>query len=309
MAIRHGESHCGNGLDSRGIHHIQGRAVADYPGLLSTDAVSDAGTKTQCYWWIDSDFEARINTALPTDQNADGWKLARHEKNYATAGGESNYTGTGLGLAEISVGAKASPILVTQVGAHYGFQAHMQQNIAMTAATHAFGGLYVTATHGNVTSTNGSLNAIEVYARNPSTGLLSGYIRGALFMIYCASGSKAKYKIGLHVDVLDLATTHYSGGGTQGILLQMNMTSITNNQVDCILINQNSAQYAFSGITFKGKIGATAGNGACVNFVGSGDTQAEGNKQNLFKFRTGSTTYKVTPAQFKSALGANCTAI
>jgi len=232
-------------------------------------------------------------------------------KDLTGTGGQSNYAGSGVMDALINIGRKGAPKLCYGPSGYAGIQIHLTQNKAMTHAAHVLKGLYITANHGNVDSSNGGVTGFGVYARNASGGNNSGgYLRGGLIMLYQASGSKFKYKCGLHIDVLDLATSCYSGGGTQGILLQMNAASIVNNQVDCILINQNSAQYAFSGITFKGKIGALSGNGAVLNFVGSGDNgNNEGNKAILFKLRSGGATYTVTPAQFLTALGGNCSAI
>lgn len=133
-------------------------------------------------------------------------------------------------------------------------------------------------------------------------------------MVYVASGAQAKYKKGLLIDVLDMATSHPSGSGTQGLIIQLKPTSVNGQQVDAILINQNSAQAIASGITFNGKIGATNGLGgavtAVINFIGTDDgSDNEGNKTRLFKFRSGGANYTVTPAQFKTALGDNCTAM
>lgn len=225
------------------------------------------------------------------------------------ASGQSNYTGTGVyGAAGESIGVKGTVISVAAGGANAGAQIHVQQDALLDASTEVLSGLYITASHGNVTSTNGHIEGVSVFARNSGTGTCIN-LTGGLFMVYCGASNSTKYKKGLLVDVLDQAATHPSGGGTQGITIQLNPTSVTNNQVDAILINQNSSSQTASGIVFKGKIGATSGSHAVVNFVGSGDSAAEGNKGNIFKFRTSSTTYVVTPAQFKTALGSNCTAI
>jgi len=223
--------------------------------------------------------------------------------------GQSNYTGTGVIDAYFSVGTKSIPKSHSVKGGIAGLQTHLKQDVAMTAATNILLGLYSTVSLGNVVCTNGELAGFDFYVRNPGTGtLIAG--TGGRIMFYGASGSSTKYKKGLLIDILDMATSHPSGGGTQGLCIQLNATSIVNNQVDAILINQNSAQYAFSGITFKGKIGRAIGNGAVINFQGSGDqSHDEGNKEQLFKFRTGGTSYIVTPAQFGTALGANKTSI
>jgi len=72
MTIRHGERHDGDGLTYRAIRHIQGRKAANYPGILSLDACSDAGALTQYYIWIDSNGLIRASSTLPTDQDANG---------------------------------------------------------------------------------------------------------------------------------------------------------------------------------------------------------------------------------------------
>lgn len=226
-----------------------------------------------------------------------------------SASGQSNYTGTGVyGAAGVSVGVKGTVVSIASAGANAGVQIHVQQDALLSASTQVLSGLYITASHGNVTSTNGMVEGVSVFARNSGTGTCIN-LTGGLFMVYSGSGNSTKYKKGLLVDVLDQATTHPSGGGTQGITIQLNPTSITNNQVDAILINQNSSSQTAGGIVFKGKMGNTSGSHAVISFVGSGDTAADGNKGNIFKFRSGSTTYVVTPAQFLTALGANCTAI
>jgi len=228
----------------------------------------------------------------------------------ASSGGQSNYTGTGAyGAAGIGVGTKGSVVSMASAGANAGAQIHVQQDALLSASTQVLSGLYITASHGNVTSTNGHIEGASVFARNSGTGTCIN-LTGGLFMVYSGTSNSTKYKKGLLVEVLDQATTHPSGGGTQGICIQLNPTSVTNNQVDAILINQNSSSQTAGGIVFNGKMGATSGNHAVINFVGANDgSNDEGNKGNLFKFRSGGTSYVVTPAQFLSALGANCTAI
>lgn len=224
--------------------------------------------------------------------------------------GESNYTGTGVyGAAGLSFGTKSAPASVTEGGGTAGVQIHVQQDALMSAATHVLSGLYVTASHGNVTSTNGSVEGVSIFARNSGTGTCIN-LTGGLIMVYSGTSNSTKYKKGLLVDVLDHASTHPSGGGTQGITIQLNPTSIVNNQVDAILINQNSAQQIAGGIVFNGKMGNVTGSHAVISFVGTNDgANAEGNKGNMLKFRTGGATYVMTPAQFKTVVGANCTAV
>jgi len=226
------------------------------------------------------------------------------------ATGESNYTGTGIyGKAGFSVGTKSSPVLVTLAGGNAGLQAHVQQDALMSAATQILSGLYITASHGNVISTNGAVEGLSIFARNSLGGTCID-LKGGLFMLYCSGTSKTKYKKGLLIDILDHATSHPAGGGTQGIILQLNPTSIVNNQVDAILINQNSAQQIAGGIVFNGKMGNVSGSHAVISFVGANDgAHTSGNKGNMLKFRSGGTTYVMTPAQFKTVVGANCTAI
>jgi len=230
------------------------------------------------------------------------------------SGGTRYFAGTGWMNSVLAAGTYTVPLSITNLGAFAGVQSHVKQNIGMTASAHLLTSLFVSAGLGNIASAGASggstIEGATIFVHNLGTGQHEGRMRGCYINLNTASGSKCKTKMGLQIDVTDAATSHYSGGGIQGILLQLNATSIVNNQVDCILINQNSAQMAFSGITFKGKIGAIAGNGAVVNFQGSGDqNHNEGNKEQLFKFRTGGTSYIVTPAQFGTALGANKTAI
>ena len=241
--------------------------------------------------------------------------LSTGEATYAatftgSTSGENNYTGTGVyGAAGISIGTVSSRNTIASAGANAAAQFHVQQDILMSAATHVLSGIYVTASHGNVTSTNGAVEAISAYARNSGTGTCIN-LTGGLFMVYSGTSNSTKYKKGLLIDIVDAASSHPSGGGTQGICLQLNPTSVTNNQVDAILINQNSAQQTAGGIVFNGKMGATSGSHAVVSFIGAADaSNDEGNKGNLFKFRSGGTSYVVTPAQFLTALGANCTSI
>ncbi len=238
-----------------------------------------------------------------------GTNLYRVEGSSTLLGGQSNYTGTGTAYGILGVGTKALPFNINVAGGFAGLVSHVKQNVALTASTQILAGLYVTANHSNVTCTDGEQIGADIYMRNPGTGILINGT-GQRIMVYSASGAKTKYKKGLLIDVLDMSSSHVSGGGTQGICIQLNPTSITNNQVDAILINQNSAQTIASGIVFKGKMGNTNGSHAVLNFVGSGDSSHnEGNKQNLIKFRTGGTTYVMTPAQFKTVVGANCTGI
>ena len=45
---------------------------ADEPGILRLDAVSDAGTITPYYLWMDSSGNLRKSTSIPTNQDSDG---------------------------------------------------------------------------------------------------------------------------------------------------------------------------------------------------------------------------------------------
>jgi len=294
---------------------IPGGPTANTGGVLFIETIDSSGDPSYGGWLHTDGTYPRWTTgaSAPSNTNTGGYQfivngLTCTGTGLTTASGQSNYTGTGVVNGQISLGTKSSALSITGIGGHAGFQVHLSQGVGMTAATNTLIGYYATVSSGNVTSTNGELVGYDIYTRNAGTGTVINETGGRI-MLYNASGSSTKYKKGLHIDILDQASTHPSGGGTQGLIIQSSVTSITNNQLDMILINQNSSVYAFSGITFKGKIGASSGNGAVINFVGSGDTAAEGNKEILFKFRTSSTTYTVTPAQFKTALGSNCSSI
>jgi len=74
MAIRHGERHDGDGLTYRAIRHIQGRPVANYPGLLSLDSVSGT-TLTQRYLGFDSNGLLRAYATLPVAPDDEGYVI------------------------------------------------------------------------------------------------------------------------------------------------------------------------------------------------------------------------------------------
>lgn len=46
--------------------------IADKPGVLMLDAVSDAGVVTTHYLWVDSTGDLRIHNAYPANQDGDG---------------------------------------------------------------------------------------------------------------------------------------------------------------------------------------------------------------------------------------------
>lgn len=233
-------------------------------------------------------------------------------------GGTRYFAGTGLMKSAIIVGTYPSPISISDLGAYAGIQSHVKQNIAMTASAHLLTGLFVSAGLGNIASGGASggstIEGATIFVHNNGIGQHEGRMRGCYINLNTVAGSKCKTKMGLHVDVTDLAISHYPSSGIQGILLQLNASVIQNNQVDAIRINQNSAKAIASGITFNGKMGYEKGEGGAVSavldFVGPLDVgHNEGNKIRLFLFRTGGTSYTVTPAQLKTAIGENCTAI
>jgi len=69
-----GERHDGDGKNTRGMRHIQGKnGVPEKPGILALDACADTtGYLTTYYLWVDTNGKLRIHTAVPTNQDGDG---------------------------------------------------------------------------------------------------------------------------------------------------------------------------------------------------------------------------------------------
>ena len=55
-----------------GPTNVTGTGLANKPGILALDAVSDAGVVTTYYLWVDDTGDLRIGSTFPTNQDGDG---------------------------------------------------------------------------------------------------------------------------------------------------------------------------------------------------------------------------------------------
>ncbi len=103
MAIREGERHDGDGKYVRAIRHIQAKPVANKPGILCLDAVSDTGVKSTYYLWVDSTGKVRILDRLPADQDGQGVIIISSSTGLVTTGMITDGAVTTAKIADLNV--------------------------------------------------------------------------------------------------------------------------------------------------------------------------------------------------------------
>lgn len=85
---------------------VPAQASADKPGIVDLQAVSDAGAVADYYVWVDSNGQLRKHTSIPTNQDADGVKIAQSGSVSLTFG-TANQIVSGL-LYQVSTTASVS---------------------------------------------------------------------------------------------------------------------------------------------------------------------------------------------------------
>lgn len=184
----------------RMIFGIPAGPIADQPGILCLEGVSDAIAYNRVYLWADNSNNLRYSTTLPTDQNGSGSVLA------TTAATGANYTLSNLGTVAVNTTLLSDTDVTDDLGSSSVYwRAGYVATIYLTSAWHITATTSVATVTGSITLADGDVVITEgkmtvtsvtdeqtIFTRNQAT------TTGPWFVIQSAATSD-DYP-GLHVD-------------------------------------------------------------------------------------------------------------